>query len=102
MELMEHCLYIRVRARNNMERNGTLWNSEQEKRLKRMATKKSLCFWESDWGANLNKISLTWKADEFFRDRNVEYIDMKINSTIDAEGNLYQTFIIAYYEIEEA
>ncbi|MEG0285293.1 MAG: hypothetical protein RR494_04480 [Vagococcus sp.] len=60
---------------------------------------KKLKFWESDWGDNLGKVSLTDKLDDFFEHKNVEYLDMKINTIEKANGDLYQTFIVAYYEL---
>lgn len=64
-----------------------------------MKNKKQLKFYESDWGSNLpNKKHLTFDTGEHFKNKDVEYADMKINSVYSPEGHLYQTLIIAYYE----
>ncbi|MDT2849727.1 hypothetical protein P7H60_11300 [Vagococcus carniphilus] len=59
-----------------------------------------LKFWESDWGDNLGKVSLTNGANEYFKNKNVEYVDMTINTIEKSNGNLYQTFVIAYYDLD--
>ena len=61
---------------------------------------KKLKFWESDWGDYLGKISLTDKAEDFFENKNVEYVDMRINTIEKKNGDLYQTFIVVYYDLD--
>lgn len=62
---------------------------------------KKLKFYESDWASNLQKVSLTDAANKFFEDKNVEYVDMKINSIYDSRSELYQTIVIAYYDLDD-
>lgn len=62
---------------------------------------KKLKFYESDWASNLKKVSLTDAANNFFKDKNVEYVDMKINSIYDSDNELYQTIVITYYDLDK-
>lgn len=62
---------------------------------------RELKFYESDWASNLKKVSLTDAANNFFKDKNVEYVDMKIDSIYDSNNELYQTIVIAYYDLDE-